>query len=159
MAREPWLVGWQEFENTMSRRTLTILVMWRHWIKWPDRCKVAQAVRFWLSIIDASRQGTHNLHRFPQSQQTCLASTWRWSQQITTKSLTVQKYWRWRKSRVQRKILGSKRDEVTGERRRLPQEKIYGMYSSPNIMQVIIHSFSVLSDDRSKVSSQNDSST
>jgi hypothetical protein len=40
-------------------------------------------------------------------------------------------------NRVLRKILGCKRDEVTGEWRRLRIEKLYDLYSSPNIIRVI----------------------
>jgi hypothetical protein len=40
-------------------------------------------------------------------------------------------------SRVVRKIFAPKRDEVTGEWRRLHNEELYDLYSSPNIIQVI----------------------
>ena len=40
-------------------------------------------------------------------------------------------------NRVLRRIFGPKRDEVTGEWRRLHAKNIYALYSSPNIMQVI----------------------
>jgi hypothetical protein len=40
-------------------------------------------------------------------------------------------------SRVLRRICGPKRDEVTGEWRRLHNEEIYALYSSPNIIRVI----------------------
>jgi hypothetical protein len=36
-------------------------------------------------------------------------------------------------NRVLRRISGSKRDEVTGEWRKLNTEKLSGLYSSPNI--------------------------
>jgi hypothetical protein len=38
---------------------------------------------------------------------------------------------------VLRKIFGPKRDEVTGEWRRIHNEKLYALYSSPNIIRVI----------------------
>jgi hypothetical protein len=38
---------------------------------------------------------------------------------------------------VLRKIFGPKRDEVTGEWRRLLNEELYAVYSSPNIIRVI----------------------
>jgi hypothetical protein len=38
---------------------------------------------------------------------------------------------------VLRKIFGPKRDEVTGEWRRLHKEELYAVYSSPNIIRVI----------------------
>jgi hypothetical protein len=38
---------------------------------------------------------------------------------------------------VLRKILGAKRNEVTGECRTLPNEELYDLYCSPNIVQVI----------------------
>jgi hypothetical protein len=40
-------------------------------------------------------------------------------------------------NRVLRKIFGCKRDEVTGEWRRLTSEEHYDLYSSPHILQVI----------------------
>jgi hypothetical protein len=40
-------------------------------------------------------------------------------------------------NRVLRRIFGSKRDEVTGQWRRLHNEKLYALYSSPNIIQAI----------------------
>jgi hypothetical protein len=38
---------------------------------------------------------------------------------------------------VLRKIFGLKRDEVSGEWRRLHNEELYALYSSPNISRVI----------------------
>jgi hypothetical protein len=38
---------------------------------------------------------------------------------------------------VLRRIFGSKRDEVTGEWRRLHNKELYALYSSPNIIRVI----------------------
>jgi PAS domain-containing protein len=40
-------------------------------------------------------------------------------------------------NRALRRIFGRKRDEVTGEWRRLHNEKLNGLYSSPNIFRVI----------------------
>jgi hypothetical protein len=40
-------------------------------------------------------------------------------------------------NRVLRGIFGSKRDEVTGEWRKLHNEEIHDLYSSPNIVRVI----------------------
>jgi hypothetical protein len=40
-------------------------------------------------------------------------------------------------NRVLRMVLGSKRDEVTGERRRLHNKELYALYFSPNIIRVI----------------------
>jgi hypothetical protein len=40
-------------------------------------------------------------------------------------------------NRVLRRIFGPKRDEVTGEWRRLHNKEINDLYSSPNIIQVI----------------------
>jgi hypothetical protein len=40
-------------------------------------------------------------------------------------------------NRVLRRIFGSKRDEVTGEWRRLHYKELYALYSSPNIIWVI----------------------
>jgi hypothetical protein len=41
-------------------------------------------------------------------------------------------------NRVLRRIFGSKRDEVTGERRKLHNEELNDLYSHPNIFRVII---------------------
>jgi hypothetical protein len=40
-------------------------------------------------------------------------------------------------NRVLRRIFGPKRDEVTGEWRRLHKRELYALYSSPNIIWVI----------------------
>jgi hypothetical protein len=40
------------------------------------------------------------------------------------------------KKRVLRKIFGSKREEVTGEWRRLHNEELHDVYFSPNVIQV-----------------------
>jgi len=40
-------------------------------------------------------------------------------------------------NRVLRRIFGPRRDEVTGELRRLHNEELYYLYSSPNIARVI----------------------
>jgi hypothetical protein len=40
-------------------------------------------------------------------------------------------------NRVLRRIFGPKRDEITGEWRRLHNEELIDLYSSPNIVRVI----------------------
>jgi hypothetical protein len=40
-------------------------------------------------------------------------------------------------NRVLRKIFGPRREEVTGEWRRLRSEDLYNLYSSPDIVRVI----------------------
>jgi hypothetical protein len=39
-------------------------------------------------------------------------------------------------NRVLRRLFGSKRDEKTGDRRKLHKEELHDMYSSPNIVRV-----------------------
>jgi len=41
------------------------------------------------------------------------------------------------KNRVLKRIFGPKRDEVKGEWRKLHNEELNGLYSSPNIVRVI----------------------
>jgi hypothetical protein len=40
-------------------------------------------------------------------------------------------------NRVLRRIFGLKRDEVTGEWRKLPNEELHDLYSSPSIIRII----------------------
>jgi hypothetical protein len=58
-----------------------------------------------------------------------------------TWSLTLREEYRLRvfESRVLRRIFGTKRDEATGEwrRLRLHDKELYALYSSPNIIRVI----------------------
>jgi hypothetical protein len=54
-------------------------------------------------------------------------------------SLALRKEHRLRafENRVLRRILGSKRDEVTGGWRKLHNEELHGLYSSPYVIRVI----------------------
>ena len=54
-------------------------------------------------------------------------------------SLTLREEGRLRvfDNRVLRKLFGPKRDEVTGEGRRLHNKELYALYSSPYMIQVI----------------------
>jgi hypothetical protein len=54
-------------------------------------------------------------------------------------SLTLREEHRLRlfENRALRKIFGPKRDEVTGQWRRLHNEELNALYSSPNIIRVI----------------------
>ena len=56
-----------------------------------------------------------------------------------TWSVTLSEEYRLRvfKNRMLRRILGPKRNKVTGEQRRLHNQQLYGLYCSPNIIQVI----------------------
>jgi hypothetical protein len=56
-----------------------------------------------------------------------------------TGSLTLKEECRLRvfENRMLRKVLGPKRDEVTGEWRRLHNNELCALYSSPNIIRVI----------------------
>jgi hypothetical protein len=56
-----------------------------------------------------------------------------------TRSLTPREEHRLRvfENRVLRRIFGPKRDEVTGGRRKLHNEELHGLYSSPNIIRMI----------------------
>jgi hypothetical protein len=40
-------------------------------------------------------------------------------------------------NRVLRRIVGPKRNEVTGNRRKLHNEELHNLYSSPNIIRII----------------------
>jgi hypothetical protein len=40
-------------------------------------------------------------------------------------------------NRVLRRIFGPKKDEVTGERRKLHNEELYDLYSCPSIIKII----------------------
>jgi len=57
-----------------------------------------------------------------------------------TWSLTLREERRLRvfENRVLRWIFGPKRDNITGEWKKLPNEELCDLYSSPNIVQVII---------------------
>jgi hypothetical protein len=56
-----------------------------------------------------------------------------------TWSLTIREEHRLRvfENRVPRRIFGPKRDEVTGEWRKLHNEKLHNLYSSPNFIRQI----------------------
>jgi hypothetical protein len=56
-----------------------------------------------------------------------------------TWSLTLKEEYRLRVfgNRVLRKIFGPKIDEVTGERRKLHNEELHDLYSSPSIIKII----------------------
>jgi hypothetical protein len=43
----------------------------------------------------------------------------------------------WFENRVLRRIYGPKRDKVTGDWRKLHNEELHGLYSSPSIVRVI----------------------
>jgi len=54
-------------------------------------------------------------------------------------SLTLREKHRLRvcENRVQRRMLGAERDKVTGEWRRLNNEELHDLYSSPSFLEVV----------------------
>ena len=56
-----------------------------------------------------------------------------------TRSLTLRKERRLRmfENRVLRRVFGPKRDEVTGEWRKVHNEELNNLYSLPNIVRVV----------------------
>ena len=56
---------------------------------------------------------------------------------VKTWSLTLREEHRLRvfENKVLRKIFGAKRDEITGERRKLHNAELHALYSSPNIIR------------------------
>jgi hypothetical protein len=56
-----------------------------------------------------------------------------------TWSLTLKEEHGWRvfENRMLRRMFGPKRDEVTGGWRKLHNEELHGLYSSPSIVRVI----------------------
>jgi hypothetical protein len=58
---------------------------------------------------------------------------------LETRSLTLREEHRLRvcENRVLRRIFGLKRDEVTGGWRKLHNEELHNLYSSPNIIRAI----------------------
>ena len=58
---------------------------------------------------------------------------------LETWSLTLREEYRLRvfENRVMRRVFGPKRDEVTGEWRKLHKEDLNDLYSLPNIVRVV----------------------
>jgi hypothetical protein len=54
-----------------------------------------------------------------------------------TWSLTLREEYRLFENRVLKRIFGPKRDEVTGDWRKLHNEELHNLYSSPNIIRMI----------------------
>jgi hypothetical protein len=52
-------------------------------------------------------------------------------------NIPLTRYQRFLGNRVLRRIFGPKSDEATGERRRLQNEELHNLYSSPNIIRHI----------------------
>ena len=68
-----------------------------------------------------------------------ISAFWYFSNYLCTWSLTLREERELRvfENMVLRRIFGPRRDEVTGEWRRLHNEELNGLYSSPNIVRVI----------------------
>jgi hypothetical protein len=56
---------------------------------------------------------------------------------LVSKTLREEHRLRVFENRVLRRIFGSKRDEVTGDWRKLHNEELHNLYSSPNIIRMI----------------------
>jgi hypothetical protein len=58
---------------------------------------------------------------------------------VSKKSPTLREEYRLRvfENRMLRRIFGRKRDEVTGEWRKLHDEELHNLYSSPNIIRMM----------------------
>ena len=51
--------------------------------------------------------------------------------------ITCSSYYDWFENRVLRRLFGPKRDEVTGEWRKLHNEELSDLYSLPNIVRMV----------------------
>jgi hypothetical protein len=60
-----------------------------------------------------------------------------WNKSNFTLSGTIARRLRMFENRVLRKVFGPKRDEVTGEWRKLHNKELNDLYSSPNIVRVV----------------------
>ena len=100
---------------------------------WSTLCTLGRTICFSRPMKCLSCVPMYLLHIYMKQVScplSCRCETW---------SLTLREKRRLREfeNRVLRRVFGSKRDEVTGEWRKLPNEELRDLYSLPNIVRVL----------------------